>query len=156
MYYQIDPCGFPTESFNCLYCKKLIGGEPKLPEEKGYHKMILREGHYRIFKNFEEKKLEFERFNDTDELIPNKLLSEYKKEVIDPLLKKKYETPKNQKIDKITFIQKNKIIRNLSQIGYRLLNFIFYSHLYFSDCLGYINLEIKKNFLFDNIVLLIY
>ena len=42
-------------------------------------------------------------------------------------------------MDKISFIQKDKTIRNLSQVGYRLLNFIFYSHLYFSDRMGYIN-----------------
>ena len=121
-YYEIAPCGFPTESFECLSCKKLIGGTRKKPEEKGYHKMIIRKGHYRIFKNLEEKKEEFERFNDTDELIPNMLLSEYKSKIIDPILQKNnYGIPK---IDKITFIQKNKKIRKLSQAGYRLLNFV--------------------------------
>ena len=143
-YYEIAPCGFPTESYECPYCKKMIGGTDKKPEEKGYHKMILRDGHYRIFKNIEDKKEQFEKFKDTDELIPNMLLSEYKNKIIDPLLNaNNYGIPK---IDKITFIQKDKIIRNLSQVGYRLLNLIFYSHIFFSDCLG----NVKNNYSFDN------
>ena len=147
-YYEIAPCGFPTESFECLNCKQLIGGTDKTPEEKGYHKMIKREGHLRIFKNIEEKKQEFDRFKDTDELIPNMLLSEYEKKYITPLLNKNnYGVPK---IDKITFIQKNKKIRKLSQVGYRLLNLIFYSHLYFCDCLGYLDSSLKKKYLFEN------
>ena len=147
-YYEIDPCGFPTESFECLNCKKLIGGMEKKPEEKGYHKMIIREGHLRIFKNIEDKKQEFDRFKDTDELIPNMLLSEYEEKYITPLLNK--NNCGIPKIDKITFIQKNKKIRKLSQVGYRLLNFIFYSHLYFSDCNGYFDSEFKKKYLFEN------
>ena len=148
-YYEIPPCGFPTESSQCPNCKKLIGGTKKKPEEKGYHKMIIRKGHYRIFKNLEEKKDEFERFNDTDELIPNILLSDYKNKIVDPILNKStYGIPK---IDKITFIQTNKKIRKLSQVGYRLLNFIFYSHLFFSECLGYVNNEFKEKNSFENI-----
>ena len=76
------------------------------------------------------------------------LLLDYKTKYIEPLLKKKcYGIPK---IDKITFIQKNKKIRNLSQVGYRLLNFILYSHLFFSYCLGYINNDNKEQYLNDN------
>ena len=147
-YYEIPPCGFPIESYNCINCKKLIGGQEKKKEEKGYHKMIIREGHFRIFKNIEEKNKEFDRFKDTDELIPNMLLSEYKEKIIEPLLKK--QPHGISKIDKITFIQKNKKIRNLSQVGYRLLNFILYSHLFFSERLGFINDEFKKQYLYEN------
>ena len=147
-YYEIEPCGFPTESFECIKCKKLIGGTKKDPEEKGYHKMIIREGHYRIFKNEEEKKDEFDRFKDTDELIPNMLLDEYKAKFIDQFLKKSnYGIPK---IDRITFIQKNKKIRKLSNIGYRLLNFIFYSHIFFSECLEYIKDKSNEKYSYEN------
>ena len=55
------------------------------------------------------------------------------------------------KMDKITFKLKDKKIRNLSQVAYRLLNFIFYSHIFFSDCLGFIHSEDKINLLFDEI-----
>ena len=147
-YYNIPPCGFPIESYKCINCKQLIGGTTKNKEEKGYHKMIIRKDHFRIFKNKDDKIKEFSRFNDTDELIPNMLLEDYKNKYIDPLLKKKnYGIPN---IDKITFIQKNKKIRNLSQVGYRLLNYILYSHLFFSYCLGYIKDDVKERYLCDN------
>ena len=89
-YYSIPPCGFPIESYKCINCKQLIGGQDRKPEEKGYHKMIIRKGHYRIFKNENDKIKEFNRFNDTDELIPNMLLSDYKDRIISPLLKNIY------------------------------------------------------------------
>ena len=34
------------------------------------------------------------------------------------------------------FEKKDKTIRKLSNIGYRLLNFIIYSHLFYSYCIG--------------------
>ena len=72
------------------------------------------------------------------------LLFDYKNNIIEPLLtKNNSDIPK---IDKIAFIQKDKQIRKLSQVGYRLLNFIFYSHLFFSDCLWYISKEFKENY----------
>ena len=147
-YYEIEPCGFPTESFKCINCNQLIGGTKKNDEEKGFHKMIIRKGHYRIFKNIEEKNEEFERFGDTDELIPNMLLADYKKDIIEPILNK--NNYGISKLDKITFIQKDKKIRKLSQVGYRLLNFIFYSHLFFSECLGYIDNKSKEKYSYEN------
>ena len=142
-YYEIPPCGFPIESYNCINCHKLIGGQQKKENEKGYHKMIIREGHYRIFKDKADKEKEFKRFNDNDLLIPNMFLSDYKKTQIDPLLKNSNNGI--PKIDKFLFIQKDKKIRKLSQIGYRLLNFILYSHLFFNNC---INSPEKENNMF--------
>ena len=147
-YYGIPPCGFPIESYNCLNCKKLIGGQEIKKEEIGFHKMIIRKGHYRVFKNIEDKNKEFNRFKDTDKLIPNILLSDYKTKVIDPLIKTKcYGIAK---MDRFIFIQKDKKIRNLSQVGYRLLNYILYSHLFFSYCLGYLNDEFQNKYLSDD------
>ena len=110
--------------------------------------MIIRKGHYRVFKNIEDKNKEFNRFKDTDKLIPNILLSDYKTKVIDPLIKTKcYGIAK---MDRFIFIQKDKKIRNLSQVGYRLLNYILYSHLFFSYCLGYLNDEFQNKYLSDD------
>ena len=149
VYYEIPPCGFPIESYNCINCKQKIGGMEKGKDEKGYHKMIIRKGHYRIFKSLEDKTKEFNRFGDTDKLIPNMLLSEYKEKIIEPLLRDKCCGIPT--IDKNIFIQKNKKIRNMSQVCYRLLNYIFYSHLFFCDCLGYINKDFKDKYLNDNL-----
>ena len=45
-------------------------------------------------------------------------------------------------------------IRKLSQVGYRLLNFILYSHLFFSNCLGIISDEEMKNYVSDEMTCL--
>ena len=42
-------------------------------------------------------------------------------------------------------------IRKLSQAGYRLLNFILYSHLFYSNCLGYISNENMNKYICDGI-----
>ena len=140
LYYNIEPCGFPTkpkteaEKLICSNCNKDIGYAEKQPGVKGEHGMVIREGHYRIFKDEDHKKSEMK--NDTDENIPNMLLADYKKKVIDRILhKSKYGI--NQ-ISKVRFIQDDQKVRKLSQVGYRLLNYILYSHLFFSNCLGFI------------------
>ena len=43
------------------------------------------------------------------------------------------------------FLLSHKKVRNLSEIGFRLLNFIFYNHLFFANCLNfYSNEELNK------------
>ena len=56
-------------------------------------------------------------------------LEEFKEKYISPLFSK--ETGLN-KIDINNFKKENKKIRNLSQISYRLLNYILYCHLFFA------------------------
>ena len=140
LYYNIEPCGFPTEpkkepkKLYCSNCKLEIGYAEKKPNVKGEHGMVIREGHYRIFKDEAHKKTEM--INDTDENIPNMLLADYKKKVIDPILNKSIHGI-NQ-ISKVRFAQDDQKVRKLSQVGYRLLNYILYSHLFFANCLGFI------------------
>ena len=147
-YYIIPPCGFPWEEeededgdgeipqVKCLNCQLDIGHAPKPEQMEGLHGMVLREGHYRIFKNQEQKTEQMNEYGDTDENIPNMLLDDYKTKIIDPILKNSIfgiNQIKKDRFDKIGLK-----VRNLSIIGYRLLNFILYSHLFFSQCLGYI------------------
>ena len=56
-------------------------------------------------------------------------LEEFKKKYILPLYNK--ENGLNA-IDKDNFKKDNKIIRNLSKLSYRLLNYILYCHLFFA------------------------
>ena len=56
------------------------------------------------------------------------LLEDFKNKYINQLFQKGIS-----KIDKNHFKKDNKNIRNLSQISYRLLNFILYSHLFFAN-----------------------
>ena len=120
----------------CSYCQQHTGWTPKPNYIKGQHGIVIRDGHYRIFKDANHKKEEMEEYGDNDKNIPNMLLVDYKKIKIVPIL----ENSKfgiNQ-ISKIRFLLNNMFVRKLSQVGYRLLNFIIYSHLFFANCLGII------------------
>ena len=88
------------------------------------------------------------KFDNCDENIPNRTLEQYKKEVIEPILKNsKYGI---NRISKNIFLKKDKNIRNMSQITYRLLNFLLYNHLFYANCLDYISNQQMKNYLHEN------
>ena len=143
-YYQINPPGFPcpTRDILCPYCSnKIEGGLKKIKDDETInHGMVMKLGHYRIFKNKEEKTLELNRHRDLYKNISIMIYEDYLKEVVLPLTQKK-KVGFNA-IENYLFEKEDKNVRKLSNIGYRLLNFIAYSHLFFSYCLG--NLS-KKN-----------
>ena len=150
LYYTIPPCGFPTkteEKNKCGNCGEYIGYAPKPVNMKGNHGMVIRDGHYRIFLNLKQKYQEFSKYGDNDINIPNMLLSDYKTKIIDPKMKEQ-ELGIN-KPPKYLFKYNDIKIRKLSTIGYRLLNFILYSHLFFSNHLGKISDEELNNYLCD-------
>ena len=95
--------------------------------------MVIRDGHYRIFKNLEQKKKQMGRWNDPDENIPNILLDDYIKQVIDPI--RSNPGCGFNIVNKDYFEQRDKKIRKLTNILYRLFNFISYCHLFYSYCL---------------------
>ena len=140
-YYNIDPCGFPTtnRTFNCPECGLKCGWAPKVIKNQGAtnHGMVIRKGHYRIFKDLNQKTAQMSRWHDPDENIPNRTLDEYIKEVIDPI--RKNSGNGFNVVAKDFFEKQDKKIRKLSNIGYRLLNFISYCHLFYSYCLGNIS-----------------
>ena len=69
-YYSIGPCGFPTKgnTSKCPKCQLDIGYGEKKIKNKGAenHGLVQREGHYRIFKNKEQKERQMKRWNDPD------------------------------------------------------------------------------------------
>ena len=137
------------ELSSCPNCKEIIGFE-KLNNNKKYY-LIKREGHYRIFKDEKQKKIEMSKLNITDDMVPNRTLNEYIKEVIEPFEEK--ENPGIKIIDEKIFKLKKKKVRNLSKITYRLLNFIIYSHLFFANYFEYLDDEDLENFcLVNNII----
>jgi hypothetical protein len=156
-YYLIEPCGFPTtnRTFDCPICKKKLGWAPK-KVNKGRarnHGMVIREGHYRIFKDLEQKKGQMKRWEDVDENIPNKILEKYIEEDIEKIRKTLCTFGFNS-ISRDYFLKQDKKIRRLSNIGYRLLNFISYSHLFFNYCLGNINLAQLNKYLIQDMSIL--
>ena len=148
-YYYINPCGFPYKNTrgNCIICGNKIGYDELPPGIKGTHGFAHVPGHYRIFKDMAQKNDEFKKYNDNDQNIPNLLIDEYKRKIIDPKMEaEKYGI---NKVSKITFEFFEHKIRNLTQIGYRLLNFISYSHLFFANCLGFIKNKDMEKYLCD-------
>ena len=147
-YYCIAPSGFPTINVTaiCPECGLKIGWGPKKVNigRVRNHGMVIRPGHYRLFRDKKQKEGQMKKWLDSDENIPNLILEDYIKQVIEPI-----EKQKNFGfilISKEYFLNQNKKIRNLSNIGYRLLNFISYCHLFYSYCMGSISEEnMKKN-----------
>ena len=123
-FYNIRPCGFPREKSKCVKCGLEIGGQR--------HKLIRREGHYRIFLNEDAKKKEFSK-KYADKTMPFKYFDNFKREVIDPLL----NTP-NKGIGQMTKENINKSginIRNINELSFRIINFILCSHLLVANIL---------------------
>ena len=134
-YYHCVPSGFPgAEQLNkkCLRCKQPMGTY----EEGGYLskaiKIVKRDNYFRIFKD----KKEIEKIKEDKDKrsklkeINYMTLEEFKEKYIYKI----YKSEKGVYIysDKNSFKSDEKVIRNLSQISYRLLNYILYIHLFFA------------------------
>ena len=118
-YYHSLPSGFPDNEELNKKCPKCLK-----PLDK-------RDNYFRIFKDdkdIEEVKKDKNNRKKMKEI--NYLtLEQFKEKYIYPLFKDEkgvYITDKN------SFINDEKIIRNLSPISYRLLNYILYTHLFFA------------------------
>ena len=114
-------------NMKCPKCSEKIGSYKEGREIK----MIKRDNYFRIYKDKEE----IEKYQK-DETMKNKIkeinyltLEEFKMKYLDNLIKKEKGIIIT---DKNSFKDDNKIIRHLSQVSYRLLNYILYSHLFFA------------------------
>ena len=132
-FFQYIPNGYPTIKNNnekCPHCGEPIG------YSKGFlgfnSKPVNREGYVRIFEKLED-------INNEDVKKLNQIyymtLDEFYKKYIEPKILK--EKPGIYEVSKKHFQKSNKIIRKLnSQLSYRLLNFILYSHLFFANIMN--------------------
>ena len=124
-FYHSIPSGFPGENEagkKCPHCGKNIGASKK-GKDIIY---IKRDKYYRIFKDIEEKeKVKKSILNQINSMT----LEEFKENVMAKSFQKEIGVyiP-----DKDTFKNNDKIVRNLSQISFKLLNYILYSHLFFA------------------------
>ena len=129
-YYPIPPCGFPTSESDCIVCKKRIGGTQ--------HKMIKRPGHLRIYKNIEDLN-SYGGYNGGQnfrDLSGNVMtLEEYKQKIINKRPPLDY---KGIKKEKLSNFKNTLLIRNINILTYRIMHFILYSHLFFSNALNYL------------------
>ena len=145
-YYHSVSAGFPGISetnMKCPNCGGEIGAKEFYKEErdendenkviniKVYETITTNSNYFRIFKDNEQIKdlKRMKEYYKKFEKMNYMTMEEFKEKYIRPLYSK--ENGLN-KIDIINFKKENKIIRNLSQISYRLLNYILYCHLFFA------------------------
>ena len=130
-YYHFALSGFPGENHLDKKCPKCH--EPIGTIKSGKNIVIVkREGYFRILKDeneIEEIKKDINKKCKMDE-INYMTLEQYKKNYI-------YKANQDKKgifipSDINYFKNDNKIVRNLSQISFRLLNYILYTHLFFA------------------------
>ena len=135
-YYALEDCTLPALIYSCLNCGRQIGGK----NHKICGPEVGQTDHYRIVINEEDKNYA------VNCNMPYLFLDEYKKSYVDKHLK---EQPKGIKTkeDKLNFIKRYDKIRTLDELPFRLLNFILYSHLLFSNLLGYLSEENFNSFI---------
>ena len=120
--YFVDACRRPTETYNCKNCGQVIGGEG--------HKIKKREGHTRILFR------EGENYSEGE----TKTLNQLRKEVEN---EKSLHFKGILKVGYDIFKEQNKKVRNMHNVTYRILSYIFYSCLFYCEKLQYIT---KDNF----------
>ena len=125
---------FPEKDNKCQNCQKEIGAITKKDESGEKLEIVKRDKYFRIFKDNEEINSLKRNNNKRNKLeeINYMTLDEFREKYIQRLFNNEKGLPN---FDKNYFKRDNKIIRNLSQISYRLLNYILYSHLFFARLL---------------------
>ena len=135
--YRSIKAGFPSYKHLNMRCPKC--NEPIGMTEEGFFKkekkIVKRNEYKRIFrdeKEIDELKKEREKRDKLKE-INYMTLEEYKKKYIDKEFEKEKGIFINNNIRNCLddFKSDQKIVRNLSQISFRILNYILYSHLFF-------------------------
>ena len=125
-YYHSIKGGIPGIKYldlKCSNCDEKIGS---YKNERGFIKPIKRENYFRIFKTDEESEKDKKRnYGNYNCMGFNEFQEKY-------IFDKFKEDKGISKSDESFFKKDTKIVRFLSQISYRILNFILYSHLFFS------------------------
>jgi len=133
-FYQSILTGFPgyyEKNMKCPNCGKHIGSICIEDEKEKIYKIINRKDYIRIFKD-EDKINKIKKLNGKNKKLKEinyMTIEQFKEKYINKL----YNDEKGlHKIEENYFKKNDKLVRNLSQISYRLLNYILYSHLFFA------------------------
>ena len=140
-YYTLVDCTCPGGIYDCQNknCKLKIGGES--------HRLLGREAgqtdHWRVILVEKDKYVTPSAANDIAKgIIPCIFLDEYKKRYVDKYINKE---PKGiKKEEKEDFMERKEVVRTLDELSFRILNYILYSHIFFSNILGNISDEDTK------------
>jgi len=112
-WYTVGQCSNPTQISKCSVCGQSIGGNN--------HRMVNRPGHVKIFKD--QNHLNNDRYfvrQDGNIKMLDDLIKDIEKE-------KNIQIKGFKKVKRDFLIRNNKKVRNISNITYRILSFIFYS-----------------------------
>ena len=135
LFYHSVPSGFPGKNelnMKCRHCKKDIGSREKdgkivtVKRKDGTFSKVNK--YIRIFKDKKEVDDNKNRLDEIDYMT----LDEFKEKYMKPSFKNETGILIT---DKNNFRNDQKVVRNLSQITYRLLNYILYCHLFFAKLL---------------------
>ena len=126
--------GFPTSDDKdyCPLCNNKIKYEWFLSKKTT---MREREGYFRVFKDDDSLRIARENINQCEGNFET--LDSFWEKFINQNLRK--EKKGIISISENHFLKDSKCIRKLSQISYRLLNYILFSNLLFASALGYID-----------------
>ena len=142
-YYTLGKCTCPAYQFNCQNCGLIIGGIGHYLEE--------REDHFRLYLNEDKfNENEYAREEVISNKIPYMFFDEYKKKYIDKYLNEEPKGITINKEDLSFFIERKQNIRTISELSFRILNFILYSHLFASNIIGNLHDEILNNYIYNN------
>lgn len=138
--------GFPTikDRNTCKFCKEKIGYETFV-----FKKSTMRErnNYFRIFEN--DESLQRARNNEKQNEGNFMTLDSFWKNYVCKILEK--EGKGIAFVSQNHFLKIDKCIRNLSQITYRILNYILFSNLLFANTLDYINKNQLEKYGVENI-----
>ena len=142
-YYTLGNCTCPSVTFDCYNknCKLKISGTG--------HKLLGPEAgqtdHWRVILKEEDKNVtSYSKREIASGKIPCIFLDEFKRRYVDRFIN---EQPKGIKKEEVEdFIERKDNIRTMDEISFRLLNYILYSHLFFSNILGNISDEEMNNY----------
>ena len=112
--------GYHDKSGNCKYCNEQTGNDG---EANSFYE---RDGYFRIFKNEDDLEKETKNKKNGNCMTLEKFFEEYVS------IKFENDSKGVNASKKSHFLKSDKPVRNQSQIGYRLMNLILFSHLFTS------------------------
>ena len=131
-YYTLGNCTCPSSTFNCYNsnCKLKISGTG--------HRLLGPEAgqtdHWRVILEEKDKKVtSYAEIEIRAGKIPCIFLDEYKKRYVDKYINQQPKGIKKEETE--DFIERKDGVRTLDELSFRLLNFVLYSHIFFSNIL---------------------
>ena len=126
-YYTIQNCTFPSQISYCPnpMCRKTIGGSNHKLANRDNIRIILRWQYNDLIGKLNKHNISYI------------FLDDYKSQNIDPLLNR--PSPGIGKMSKDIIYKTGSNIRNINELPFRIMNFIFYGHLLISNILEILN-----------------